>query len=247
MSATHDDAKKLVRTQVWDALDAAGAVHDDTAHGRIPNFKGSEEAAARLAGLEAWKNATVIKAVPDKAQLPVRARALEDGKLLYMAVPKLATPKPFYLLDPDVLEVPPHEAASSRVAATIAPTVEVDALRPVSVVVLGSVAVNRSGVRIGKGAGYSDLEFALLTEAGLVGPETLVVTTVHSLQVIETPIPSTEHDVNVDVIVTPDEVITCSTPHRPPGILWDHLEASKIAAIPALQSRIQPRTPPAGR
>ena len=90
-----------------------------------------------------------------------------------------------------------------------------------------------------KEPGYSDLEFALLTEAGLVGPETLVVTTVHPLQVIETPIPSTEHDVNVDVIVTPDEVITCSTPHRPPGILWDHLEASKIAAIPALQSRIQ--------
>jgi len=57
--------------------------------------------------------------------------------------------------------------------------------------------------------------------------------------VIDTPIPSTEHDVKVDVIVTPDEVIACSTPHRLPGILGDHLEASRIAAIPALQSRIQ--------
>ncbi|PTH90515.1 5-formyltetrahydrofolate cyclo-ligase [Streptomyces sp. A244] len=237
MPTKHDAAKQLVRTQVWDALDAAGAVHDDTAHGRIPNFKGSELAAARLADLDAWKKSRVIKAVPDKAQLPVRARALEDGKLVYMAVPKLATLKPFYLLDPAALDVPPLEAAASRVAATVAPTVEVDALRPVDVVVLGSVAVNRDGARIGKGAGYSDLEFALLTEAGLVGPSTLVVTTVHSLQVIDSPIPVTEHDVNVDLVVTPEAMIECTSPRRPKGILWDHLDASKIAAIPALQAR----------
>ncbi|MGA5200388.1 5-formyltetrahydrofolate cyclo-ligase [Streptomyces variegatus] len=232
-----DDAKQLVRAQVWNALDAAGAVYDDTAHGRIPNFRGSEEAAARLAELERWKKAGVVKAVPDKAQLPVRARALEEGKLVYMAVPKLASAKPFYLLDPAVLDVPSIEAASSKVAATIAPTVEVDALRPVDVVVLGSVAVNRDGARIGKGAGYSDLEFALLTEAGLVGAETLVVTTVHSLQVIDTPIPVTDHDVNVDLVITPEEVIQCTSPRRPGGILWDHLDEGKIAEIPALQAR----------
>ncbi|OXY92778.1 hypothetical protein BEK98_25155 [Streptomyces diastatochromogenes] len=57
---------------------------------------------------------------------------------------------------------------------------------PVDVVVLGSVAVNRDGARIGKGADYSDLEFGLLTEAGLSGAGTLVVTTIHRLQVIDT-------------------------------------------------------------
>jgi 5-formyltetrahydrofolate cyclo-ligase len=191
-----DDAKQLVRTQVWNALDAAGAVYDDTAHGRIPNFRGSEEAAARLAELERWKDAVVVKAVPDKAQLPVRARALEEGKLVYMAVPKLASAKPFYLLDPAALDVPAIEAATSKVAATIAPTVEVDA-----------------------------------------GADTLVVTTVHSLQVIDTPIPVTDHDVNVDLVITPEEVITCPSPRRPGGILWAHLDESKIAEIPALQAR----------
>jgi hypothetical protein len=80
-------------------------------------------------------------------------------------------------------------------------------LDPIDIIVLGSVAVNRVGVRIGKGAGYSDIEFALLTEAGLISPDTLIVTTVHALQVIEEPIPSTEHDVTVDLIITPDEVI----------------------------------------
>lgn len=235
----HDDAKRLVRIQVWNALDAAGAVYDDSAHGRIPNFRGADEAASRLTELDGWKNASVIKAVPDKAQLPVRICALNEGKLVYMAVPKLAAPKPFYLLDPAALTISPQEAATSRVAATIAPTVEVNSLRPVDVVVLGSVAVNRDGARIGKGAGYSDLEFALLTEAGLIGPGTLVVTTVHSLQVINTPIPVTDHDVKVDLIITPDEIIECTAPQRPKGILWDHLDPTKIAAIPALQSRMK--------
>lgn len=146
MPTKHDAAKQLVRTQVWDALDAAGAGYDETAHGRIPNFKGSDPAAARLAELDARKKSRVIKAVPDKAQLPVRARALADG--VYMAVPKLATLKPFYLLDPAALDVPALEAAASRVAATVAPTVEVDALRPVDVVCTPSWAVRRSGSAI---------------------------------------------------------------------------------------------------
>jgi 5-formyltetrahydrofolate cyclo-ligase len=41
------------------------------------------------------------------------------------------------------------------------------------------VAVNRQGARVGKGGGFSDLEFALLVEAGLVGTDTVVATTVH--------------------------------------------------------------------
>ncbi|MGW5214175.1 hypothetical protein ACWEQO_23970 [Streptomyces sp. NPDC004051] len=78
-----DHAKQAVRTQVWDALTAADAVHDPSVHGRIPHFKGSEQAAARLARLPAWQRASVVKAVPDKAQLPVRARALKEGKTVY--------------------------------------------------------------------------------------------------------------------------------------------------------------------
>ncbi|MFF0111132.1 hypothetical protein [Streptomyces prasinus] len=38
-------------------------------------------------------------------------------------------------------------------------------------------------------AGYSGIEFALLTEAGPVTPETPLVTTVHALRVTGNPIP----------------------------------------------------------
>ncbi|MGX1850762.1 5-formyltetrahydrofolate cyclo-ligase [Streptomyces sp. NPDC055299] len=232
-----DREKQRVRERVWDVLDASDATHDATAHGRIPNFIGSEDAAARLGELPAWDRARVIKSVPDKAQLPVRALALSEAKTVFMAVPKLADPHPFYLLDPGALTIPPAEAASSRTAADIAPKVGVDDLQPVDVVVLGSVAVNRAGVRIGKGAGYSDLEFAFLTEAGLIDEHTVVVTTVHELQVLDMDLPATTHDVGVDVIVTPEETITCPSPHRPSGLIWEHLDAQKIASIPVLAAR----------
>lgn len=169
-------AKQAIRERIWTLLEEGGAVPPGRAHGRIPNFAGAETAAARLAALPVWRAARVVKAVPDKAQLPVRARALDEHKTVYMAVPKLADEFPFYLLDPNVLDVPAAEAASSRVASHVARKVSVDEVEPVDLVICGSVAVNRDGVRLGKGAGYSDLEVGLLQEAGLIGPDTTIVT-----------------------------------------------------------------------
>ncbi|MDX6337522.1 MAG: hypothetical protein QOG05_4862 [Streptosporangiaceae bacterium] len=117
-----------------------------------------------------------------------------DGKLLYMAVPRLADDLPFYVLDPARLAVPPAEAVSREGAACAAQKVSVGQMRRVQLVVCGSVTVNRAGARLGKGAGYSDIEVALLTEAGLIGPSTVIVTTVHPLQVIDGPLPETGHD-----------------------------------------------------
>jgi 5-formyltetrahydrofolate cyclo-ligase len=104
----------------------------------------------------------------------------------------------------------------------------------VDLVVCGSVAVNRKGARIGKGGGFSDLEVAFLVEAGVIRPDTVLATTVHSLQVVNEPLAETIHDFRVDLIATPDELIWCTEPHRPPGILWEHLHQDKIAEVPAL-------------
>lgn len=229
-----DHAKQSVREQVWSLLERKGVALAPGAHGRIPNFIGAADAAERLADLPSWKSARIVKAVPDHAQLPVRVRALQDGKIVYMAVPKLADEKPFYLLDPQTLPVPPEVAASSHAARSVARTVRLDEMSPVDLVVCGSVAVNRDGVRLGKGAGYSDIEVALLHEAGLLQPETIIVTTVHSLQVVDDQLPESEHDFGVDMIVTPDEVIYCPSPRRSSGIIWEHLGSEKINAIPVL-------------
>jgi 5-formyltetrahydrofolate cyclo-ligase len=186
--------------------------------------------------------AWVVKANPDAPQLPVRTRALADGKLLYMAVPRLAAERPFILLDPGRLDAPPRRAASIAGSARAGRRVGVAELQPVDLVVCGSVAVNRQGARVGKGGGFSDLEFALLAEAGLVGADTVVATTVHPLQVLDEALPETDHDFRLDLIVAGEEVITCRRTRRPQGILWEHLDAAKVAAIPALAARAPRRT-----
>jgi 5-formyltetrahydrofolate cyclo-ligase len=101
-------------------------------------------------------------------------------------------------------------------------------------IVCGSVAVSRNGARLGKGAGYSDIEVALLREAGLIGADTTIVTTVHPLQLVEDDLPETDHDFSVDLIVTPHKVIVCGPPHRPAGLVWNDLPSEKIEAIPVL-------------
>jgi 5-formyltetrahydrofolate cyclo-ligase len=237
-NAEVQQVKQALRERVWRFLERERATPRGVA-GHIPDFVGTDLAAARFAQHPAWRSARVIKAVPDLAQLPVRVRALEEGKQLYMASPRLATQNPFYYLDPANLAVPAREAAAHRAAAKFAQPVDLDAMLPIDLVVCGSVAVNREGVRLGKGAGYSDIEVALLQEAGLMGSHTLIATTVHSLQVLDEDLPETEHDFRVDLVITPDETFECAPGGPRSGIIWDHLTPEVIAAIPALVSRSQ--------
>jgi 5-formyltetrahydrofolate cyclo-ligase len=235
------DPKDAVRERVWALLERRRAARFPGARGRIPNFVGAEGAADVLAALPGWDAARVLKANPDAPQLPVRARALADRKVLYMAVPRLREARPFLLLDPRRLAVPPRRASSIRGASEHGRPVALGRMRPVDLVICGSVAVNRHGARIGKGGGYSDLEFALLAERGLVDDDTTIATTVHSLQVLDEDLPETDHDFRVDVVVTPEEVIRCRRGRRPSGILWDHLDEGRTEAIPVLRALARQR------
>jgi 5-formyltetrahydrofolate cyclo-ligase len=231
-------AKAGLRDEVWSAMRAAGVARFPGAAGRIPNFTGAEAAAQRLAATREWQAARTLKANPDSAQLPVRQRALEDGKTVYMAVPRLAGPEPFFALDPAHLSEPPRKAASISGAARSARRVALAELPAVDLVVMGSVAAAEDGARLGKGGGFADLEFALASAAGLIGPGTVSVTTVHEIQLRPAgAIPVTSHDVPVDLIVTPERVIDCRGRRRPraaASIIWDDLTDEKIAAIPLL-------------
>jgi 5-formyltetrahydrofolate cyclo-ligase len=240
------DDKQAYRERVWALLERRGASRFPGARGRIPNFKGAEAAADLLSAQEEWRAATVLKANPDSPQLPVRARALSEGKVVYMAVPRLTEGRPFILLDPKRLTVRPREAASIRGASRHGRRVSVSRVRHVDLIMCGTVAVNRRGARVGKGGGFSDLEFALLTEAGLVDDGTVVATTVHPLQVLDEDLPETGHDFRVDLIVTAEEVIRTrpGDGRRPSGIVWSDLDDQKIEEIPALArlaSRIRRR------
>jgi 5-formyltetrahydrofolate cyclo-ligase len=236
--ATALTAKAQLREEVWDALAASDAARFPGAHGRIPNFVGAEAAAERLRGVPTWGRTRTVKANPDSPQWPVRQRALEDGKTLFMAAPRLAGAKPFFLLDPRRITGTPRQATSIKGAARSAVPVDVSELAAVDLVVTGCVAVAGDGARLGKGGGFSDLELAVAAEAGLVGPETVVATTVHELQIRPVgDIPTISHDVHVDLVVTPERVLECARPsgYETPRLRWEELTEEKIAAIPLLE------------
>ena len=230
-------AKAALREEVWSALGEAGVARFPGPAGRIPNFTGAEAAAERLRATDVWRRAATVKCNPDSPQWPVRQRALEDGKTVFMAVPRLAAERPFLRLDPDRLDTTPRKASSIKGATRAGRPVDLDELEAVDLVVAGCVAVGEDGVRLGKGGGFADLELALATAAGLVGRGTALATTVHDLQLRPAgSVPRTDHDVGLDLVVTPTRVIEVRRRGRRPvpRLRWEELTDEKVAAIPLL-------------
>ena len=222
--------KQDLRERIWRELEAKSVVtFPKPARGRIPNFVGSERAAEKLRGLEAYRSAKTIMINPDAAQLAVRQLALRDGKRLLMATPKLR--KGFILLDPARI-TNPREAASIGGAFKHGQPVDPKGLE-VDLIVEGSVAVDPKGGRLGKGGGFGDLEVAILKESGAATNATPIITTVHELQVVEK-VPMTEHDAPVDVIVTPERVIEVKPPRPKPGLIWELLPSDAFKRMPIL-------------
>src|SRR5829696_2165474 len=123
-------AKAVLRERVWADLDQPGVARFPKPANRIPNFVGAEAAAGRLAETDEWVGAATVKANPDSPQWPVRQRALVDGKVVYMAVPRLAEADPFFLLDPGRLADNPRTASSIKGATRNAHKVGIDELSP---------------------------------------------------------------------------------------------------------------------
>ncbi|KPJ55799.1 MAG: hypothetical protein AMJ42_06210 [Deltaproteobacteria bacterium DG_8] len=108
-------------------------------------------------------------------------------------------------------------------------------MRRVDLIVAGSVCVNQDGARVGKGGGYSDLEYALGKEFGIVNMNTKTLTTVHPIQVVSYQIEMCIHDFPLDFIITSERIIGArNTYPKPRGIYWEELDKEKIQAIPQL-------------
>jgi 5-formyltetrahydrofolate cyclo-ligase len=234
-----DQDKDRLRSDVWTELEQTGAARGNP-FGHIPSFKGAEAAAARLAGLPVWQRARVIKCNPDSAQIPVRLRALQEGKKLYMAVPRLAQESCFVELTAEALQakgVDLATAATHQGATKHGRLVGFEEMEPIDLVVVGCVAVARDGGRTGKGAGFADLELGMLRQFGLIGPDTPIVATVHPVQVVEpVRLPMQSHDWALTWIVTPEEVIETQVNRpQPEGLIWERIQPDQLETIPVLR------------
>jgi 5-formyltetrahydrofolate cyclo-ligase len=151
-----------------------------------------------------------------------------------MAVPKLRDEKPFRELNPDKIRGI-KKAVSIRGGMSFGIPTSVEQLPLIDLIIAGSVAVNKDGRRLGKGGGYSDLEFALASHYGKITDKTLIVTTVHSLQITDQDIPIEQHDIPVDFIITPETVIETKTRYpRTSGIFPEILTDDYIENIPVI-------------
>jgi len=240
--------KQAVREAVWDALSERGVARFPfPPEGRIPNFAGADDACRRLTETAEWRQASVLKCNPDAPQLPVRRAALRADKTVYVAQPRLRDPDPFLRLDPAAIDDVDAATTVSGISEHGEP-VGPGGVDDVDLVVSGSVGVATDGTRIGKGEGYSDLEWALLSELDAVGDDTAVTTTVHELQVLDgpaSPIPDgatlpdpDPHDVPLDLVVTPERAVRTETPYdRPAGVDWGALDDERLAEMPVLAER----------
>lgn len=226
--------KVEIRQHVWDQLEQQGeAAFPFPPTGRIPNFVGSSRAADRVNELSEWQEASVIKANPDSPQRYVRKLALEQGKLVYMAVPRLSEQKCF--VEINVPKSKARNAASISGAFDLGNKVHPSDMKDIDLIVTGCVAVNLDGQRIGKGEGYSDLELAILDYYGKIASTKSILTTVHPIQIIEQQFPQESHDIVVEQIITEDEIIPTHNSTTIPELDWDRLTKSKLEAIPILQ------------
>ena len=218
-------------------MDREGVSRFPGAEGRIPTSPAPSWPRRSSPAHRLWKRAQVIKANPDSPQTHARRLALEEGKTLIMAVPRLRDQHPFRLLDPRKLSAKQvREAATIKGALRHGRVVALEEIPEIDFVLCGSVAVNLSGARIGKGGGFSDLEYGLLIDEGKIDEHTVVATTVHPIQILREHLMVTGHDLPVDMIATPRAVIEVERQYdRPRGILWDHLQPPQIHEIPILE------------
>jgi len=207
----------------------------------VPDFAGSERCAASVRSLDEYRRARTLVVTPDNSLERLREQALEDGKRLVVFTYGML--RGARLLDP--AELPPGGAV---LAATLdgmeragrgLDFAQLLTSGPIDLVVTGAAAVSREGVHFGKGHGYFDLEWGLLSEVGLVDATTPVVAVVHDCQVVPDRVPHAELDAICDVIVTPSEQIRCEPLPKPSGLVWDRVPRQFLSTRPYLRDARQ--------
>jgi 5-formyltetrahydrofolate cyclo-ligase len=212
----------------------------------IADFAGSEDCVDRVRALPAWSRSPLLFITPDNSTELIRRAAMADGKPFLMTTYGIR--RGFLALDPG--DVPPAERSYAatldgmdRYARPVGLR-EIGRGERVGLLITGGSAVNGRGHRMGKGHGYFDLEWALLSEIGAADGSSEIADIVHDCQLVDVAVTPAAHDVPVDWIITPTRTVRSGAPARPPGrVYWDLLRGTELETIPpvvelaALQGR----------
>lgn len=229
--------KQTFRKKVWIYLEKNRlSSYPRPVYGRVPNFKEAEKAASQLLHLDAFKFAQSVEVNPDKSLEHARLLVLEQNKTLYVPVPRLENGLLKQLTRDD--NVGNRKVVSAWGVEHTGKNIDLDEKLHLDLLILGSVAVSKRGRRIGKGKGYADLEYGILKEMGAVDDSTVIATIVHDSQVFDD-LPEElfkKHDVPVDYILTPTQIITVQERlPRPEKVYWDILSQRRVNLMVVLQ------------
>lgn len=229
------------RERIWSEL-AKVARPDSRFHwdfsSFIADFDGSDLCSERVRELDAYRAGEVVFITPDNSTEDLRARAMTDGKTVLMTTYGLG--RGFLILDPGRVPAPERRYAATldgmdRYARPVT-LAELRGSAPLRLLVTGGSAVSTNGVRFGKGHGYFDLEWAMLSEIGAVDQASQIVGVVHDCQVVDEVLVGEDHDVPVDWIVTPTRTVHVPDTGRRLGwVRWELLDGSPLLHVPPIQ------------
>jgi len=190
--------KNQVRYHIWDLMVKRKiAIFPLPPYGRIPNFKDARIAATRIKKLPQYRNSRCVFAGPDSVLKSLRDQILRDKKILAYATPHM---KEIKMLKPD------SEKQDTSIKGLVSKGEGLT--ERVNIAVVGSVAVDFKGNRLGKGSGYGDQEIEYLRSNNLVSDDFKIGTLVHSVQLIRDLLKFKEpHDIPVDFILTEKELL----------------------------------------
>lgn len=240
-SSDAPDVRAAVRAAVWERM--RGTARPDTRFvydltNFIPDFAGSERLLDRLRDLPCYPGSGPVFVTPDNCLEGIRAGLIGEHRPMLQTI---AVAMGFHYFGPG--SVPPGQerfAAMLDGAQAMAAEVDLDFVRDLGrldFVVTGACAVNAiSGLRYGKGHGFFDLEWGILTDLGVVDARTPVVICVHDHQLVETDLAPAPFDTAGDWILTPTRTIEVERRHaNPSGIQWDLLDPHYLDEITPLR------------
>ncbi|HUK28077.1 MAG TPA: 5-formyltetrahydrofolate cyclo-ligase [Candidatus Acidoferrales bacterium] len=233
-------SKNVLRMKVWKKLREVAApdsrFHLDFSM-YIPDFEGSDACVTRIRELDLWKQSAVNFVTPDNCLTDLRKTGLLDNKTQIMTT--YGIKGGFLIWTRDDVPVGQEDFASTldgaqKYAKPIT-LEEIIKFRHLDLVITGASAVNLEGVRYGKGHGYFDLEWGMLSAIGVIDAKTVMLTVVHDCQVVDKKFPVSPYDTITDFIITPTRTIKISTQkEKPKGIRWRSLQKQMLKEIPPL-------------
>lgn len=213
-----------------------------------PDFRGSSDAAARLAGLQCYKDAKTLLITGDNSLEGLRYRALRDGKRVLVGTYRLR--RGFVLLDPKSIAQERWELAAcldGMEKPGVGRRVELAQLRDdgvkIDMCALGGLVLNEQGVVVWEGSALFEVQWALLQDLKVLDAAAPVVAVAHQCQVVDEAQygldaikPDKNGEVQCDFVVTPERVLEVKGAMKPTGgVDFKKVDPEALNNIPPLQ------------